>query len=281
MKRSESVTFPFPWYGYLGSGVILISQIGLFFQLWFFEIYMTPLCWSGLILFLDALNFRLAGQSLIQTRRKEFLWMLPCSIALWYLFEFYNLFIHNWHYVGLPENRWWRYSGYFWSFATIWPGIYQIYDLVQHLRIFSGRRIKKRTVSNQFLMTAVIFGLICLLFPLVLPGPIARYLAAPVWIGMVFLLDPIHYRYQRYSIIKDLADGHISSLLQLFTAGLIAGILWEFWNYWATARWIYTFPILGHVKIFEMPVLGYLGFPAFAVEVVVMWETVKLVLKIE
>lgn len=281
MRLPKSTPSTFLWYGYLGLGLILISEFGLIWQLWFFEIYMTPLCWSGLILFLDALNFRLAGQSLLQTRRKEFLWMLPWSIGLWYVFEFYNLFIHNWHYVGLPENRWLRYSGYFWSFATIWPGIYQIFDLIRNLKVFDRVRLKKRTVTKPFLVASVIFGLICLLIPLVVPRSIAQYMAAPIWIGMVFLLDPINYNYQKYSLIEELADGKISSLLQLFVAGLLAGALWEFWNYWATAKWLYTVPILSEVKIFEMPVLGYLGFPAFAVEIIVMWETVKLVLKIE
>ena len=45
-------------------------------------------------------------------------------------------------------------------------------------------------------------------------------------------------------------------------------MLWEFWNYWAIGKWIYTVPIpFAGPKIFEMPLLGFLGFPAFAVEV--------------
>jgi len=34
-------------------------------------------------------------------------------------------------------------------------------------------------------------------------------------------------------------------------------------------------PLAGKVKIFEMPVLGYLGFPVFALECYVMVEFVK------
>jgi hypothetical protein len=273
--------FRFPWYGYPGLGLLIISEIGLHFNLWFFETYMTPLCWTGLILLLDAVNFRIAGQSLIKTHRKEFLWMLPWSIALWYLFEFYNLFIKNWYYVGLPDSRWLRYTGYFWSFATIWPGVYQIFQLIQNLKIIGQVRVKKRTISNEFLLTSVIFGLFCLVLPFIVSGQVARYLAAPVWIGMVFLLDPLNYLSKRFSILRNWSEGNISTLLQLFLTGLIAGGVWEFWNYWATAKWIYTVPILGEVKIFEMPVLGYLGFPAFAVEVVVMWESVKLLLRLK
>jgi hypothetical protein len=120
-----------------------------------------------------------------------------------------------------------------------------------------------------------------MLLPFVVSPLAATYMAAPVWIGMVFMLDPLNHRFNRYSFWRDWSNGRMSTLLQLFLTGLIAGLLWEFWNYWATAKWIYTVPILGDVKIFEMPVLGYLGFPAFAVEVFVMWETVKHFLKID
>ena len=41
-------------------------------------------------------------------------------------------------------------------------------------------------------------------------------------------------------------------------------MLWEFWNYWAGAKWHYSVPIMENLKIFEMPVPGHLGFPAFA-----------------
>jgi hypothetical protein len=52
-------------------------------------------------------------------------------------------------------------------------------------------------------------------------------------------------------------------------------VLWEFFNYWAIAKWTYTVPYFGNVKIFEMPVLGYLGFPPFAVECWVFYIFVR------
>ena len=57
------------------------------------------------------------------------------------------------------------------------------------------------------------------------------------------------------------ARGTRRGWLALLASGAVCGVLWEFWNYWATARWTYTVPYLGDVKLFEMPVLGYLGFP--------------------
>ncbi len=265
----------FPWYGFPGIVLILSAGLGLFMEWWFFEIFMTPLCWSGLILLLDAVNFRISGQSLIMTRRKEFLVMLPVSIGLWYFFEFYNLFIRNWHYVGLPENQAVRYLGYFWSFATIWPGIYEIFEWVKNLRIIPSVTVRPVNLSQRKLVISFTTGLICMLLPLILSSHVATYLAAPVWIGMILMLDPLNYRWGRHSLWKDWSQGDLSVLFQLLITGFIAGGLWEFWNYWATAKWIYTVPILGDIKLFEMPVVGYLGFPPFAVEVFLMWETVK------
>ena len=38
-------------------------------------------------------------------------------------------------------------------------------------------------------------------------------------------------------------------------------------------KWIYNVPILPDVKIFEMPILGFGGFPPFAVECFAMYVT--------
>jgi hypothetical protein len=68
------------------------------------------------------------------------------------------------------------------------------------------------------------------------------------------------------SITGDLARGDWRRLWSLLASGLVCGVLWEFWNYWALSKWTYTVPYFGNFKIFEMPVLGFLGFPPFAVE---------------
>jgi hypothetical protein len=58
-------------------------------------------------------------------------------------------------------------------------------------------------------------------------------------------------------------------------SGFLCGILWEFWNYWARTKWHYTVPIMANTRIFEMPVPGYLGFPAFAIECFAMYVFVR------
>lgn len=46
-------------------------------------------------------------------------------------------------------------------------------------------------------------------------------------------------------------------------AALVCGFFWEFWNYGALPKWYYTIPYFGFGKIFEMPILGYLGYLPF------------------
>jgi hypothetical protein len=55
----------------------------------------------------------------------------------------------------------------------------------------------------------------------------------------------------------------------------VCGWLWEFWNYWAAAKWLYIFPMFQGWKIFEMPAPGFLGFPPFALECFTMYVTAR------
>jgi len=67
--------------------------------------------------------------------------------------------------------------------------------------------------------------------------------------------------------------------LSLLAAGLMCGFFWEFWNYWAITKWYYNVPYVGFFKIFEMPILGYLGYLPFALELYAMyWFTRSLFL---
>src|SRR5207245_10691856 len=94
----------------------------------------------------------------------------------------------------------------------------------------------------------------------------------------LFLLDPINRRLDLPSFTGDLARGYRARLYSFLFSGWVCGWLWEFWNYWANAKWLYTFPMFQKWKIFEMPAPGYLGFPVFALECFAMYVTAEWVL---
>ena len=111
--------------------------------------------------------------------------------------------------------------------------------------------------------------------PFLVSRPVARYLAAPVWLGFIFLLDPINASRGAESLWVDLRHRRSDRIINLAGSGVLCGVLWEFWNFWARAKWHYAVPIMERWKIFEMPVPGYFGFPAFALECFTMYVFVR------
>jgi len=268
-----------PVYGWLGLAVILISQAAVFARIEPFYHWHTPIAWTAYILLADAIVWKRRGNSWIRNNPSELLFVACASVPLWVLFELYNKYsIYSWYYIGLPELRLVRYLGYVWSFATITPAIFQTADLVSSLR---DRRANPRRgeapIPQRLGATAwavVAAGAAMVVIPIFVHSP---YLAASVWLGYIFLLDPLNARAGGESILADWRAGQPGRLINLLIAGLVCGVIWEFWNYWVAAKWIYNVPILSDVKIFEMPILGFGGFPPFAVECFVMYVAVRRV----
>jgi hypothetical protein len=117
----------------------------------------------------------------------------------------------------------------------------------------------------------LILGIFCFIAPLLFP----RYAFPLIWLSLFFILDPINYLHKQPSIIDHIKKGNWKILLSLLLAGIILGFLWEFWNYWAVPKWIYTVPFVGFFKIFEMPILGYLGYFPFSFELYAMYWFVR------
>ena len=264
-------TAAYPVYGLVGLAIIIAAEAALFLDVRLVGIYFTPLVWTGYILTVDAAVFRLRGRSVIKTEPQAFVWMVVLSIFLWLIFEGYNLYLRNWIYVGLPNSVIPRYLGYGWSFATIWPCVLETTELLLATWFRNSPAPPEPAVPARAPVAPIIAGIVILAMPPLMPLDIAVYMFGPVWLGFILLLDPLNYRDGRPSLWGDWAHGYKARTWALLTAGLICGLLWEFWNHWAAAKWLYIFEILPDWRIFEMPVIGFLGFPAFALEIFVMY----------
>lgn len=268
----------FPLYGIIGLIIIVAAEILLFGDVWLIPQFFTPIVWTGYILFVDALNYRLRGESLLRNRRSEFLLMLPWSVLCWGIFELYNLHLQSWVYSGLPHNVFLRFFAYVWSFATIFPAILETAELLQSL--FGRLRMRPMKVSRYLLLIHISFGILCLIVPLLFTTSTARYFIPFVWLGFAFLLEPINYLLGGRSVFRYFENGELKQFFGLLASGLLCGLLWEFWNYWAEARWVYNIPFSwAGPKIFEMPLIGYLGFLPFAIECHAMQNYLLVLLK--
>lgn len=270
-----------PARGWAGMGVILLAEFCLILHgqgvLSASEpvIFFTPIVWTGYLLLVDGMVWTLAGESIISSSPRRFWLLVSWSVPLWLVFEAYNLRLENWAYVGLPASPWLSGLGYTWSFATIWPAIFETADLIRALKIFQ-QLAKSAVVLSRFSRISLgLCGLLLVAVPVLVPAHFGQYMFGAVWVGFILLLDPVLYHWKAPSFLLELERGETSILWEFLLAGAVCGIFWEFWNYWAAAKWLYIFPIGQGSKIFEMPFLGYLGFPAFALECRVMYEFVQ------
>lgn len=261
----------FPWYGWLGLVMIVAGEILLFRRVEPFHTWFTPWVWTGYILMTDAGVFALRGQSLLKSDLREFLKIAYWSIPIWLVFEAYNMHLQNWEYHGQVEELWLRILGYLWAFATIIPALFETADLLAASGWFEGTTFKGWRWYRKFRQPLLWAGVVCLIVPLLLPRSVAVYTFGAVWLGFIWLLEPINHKRGHPSMLKDLERGPAQRFYCLLASGLFCGLLWEFWNFWAGSRWVYTFPILQDWKIFEMPLPGFLGFPVFALECYAMY----------
>jgi len=265
-------------HGWIGLGVIAAAEILLFTGQPVVAGWFTPIVWTGYVLFVDALAARLTGRSYLTTDRVDGVLVALASVLCWWLFELYNAprFWRGgedavglwWRYHGLEPNLFLRRIGYDWAFATIFPAMF-LTAAVLRATVFRRARVRPWRPPPGLLRLAIAAGVVGVVLPLVV---VSQWLVPLVWAGWVLLLEPLNYRRGLPSWLGDLAQGDASRLLALLGGGAICGVLWELWNYWAATRWTYTVPYLGGVKIFEMPVLGYLGFPPFALEAYAMYR---------
>ena len=97
----------------------------------------TPL-WLGYVLVMNALAYRRTGPFASHRPARWFAALFPASAAFWWLFEYLNQFVRNWHYIGIQASGDWDYflQGTL-PFSTVLPAIASTW---MWLRQFRGSR---------------------------------------------------------------------------------------------------------------------------------------------
>lgn len=267
----------FKTYGIIGMLLIVLVELNFIFKIEPFASWYFPIIWLGYILVIDAVIFKLRKNSLISNRPGQIAGMFIISALFWYLFDFANFILGNWTYSGLEGLGSSLLSRSLFgtiSFATVLPALFETTELIRSIHLFDRKKLKKKhRITKWFLHSMIIFGIACFFLSMLLPK-----LAFPlIWLSFYFILDPINYLHKQPSIIEHIRDRKLAVPLSLLLAGIIIGFFWEFWNYWAVPKWTYNIPYVGFFKVFEMPILGYLGYFPFAFELYSMyWFTRSL-----
>ncbi|MFN2500298.1 MAG: hypothetical protein ABR557_14555, partial [Pyrinomonadaceae bacterium] len=151
-------------HGYIGILIVVLAEILLFSGNKLVGEWFTPIVWTGYILFIDAIVYRVTKRSLLVTDRRELLVIAVISIAAWWL-------------------------GYDWAFATIFPALFETAALFQ-ATLFAGRGPKvSLRLSKPMLYVMIAIGAVAVILPLVV---LSTWFAPVVWLSFIFLLDPIN-----------------------------------------------------------------------------------------
>ena len=232
--------------------------------------YLYFFAWYPYIIFLDGLLYRLKGRSWLLNRPRDFVKLCFWSTSVWLVFEALNLVLRNWGYVEVVPLGWVRWGGYALAFATVLPGVLLTAEVIEALGLFQN--VKGRAFNlGPWQPVSLMVGVAMLVFPLVWP----YYTFPLIWGAFFFLLDPLCELMGGPSLIARFAAGERRQHLNLLAAGLVCGVWWESWNWFAISKWVYTLPVLNCFKVFEMPLPGYLGFAPFALECAVMYNFIK------
>ncbi len=252
--------------GHVGAGLGVYPLAVLFYCI----------AWWSYILIVDALVWWCRGDSLLRSRPREFVFLAFWSIAVWNVFEALNFRLQNWFYVNVPTGPLYGILLSLFAYSTVLPGILETCDLLRAWHVGDRLAVRPWRFGPAVLFGCLALGVAMLAAPMVWP----EYAFPLVWGFAVFLGEPLCYRSpvtRARSLLGHLERGDPRPFLRLLLAGLICGGLWEFWNTWAYTKWIYTVPLFEATKWFEMPPLGFLGFPPFAVESYVLVNLLNLV----
>lgn len=254
----------FAWHGWLG--LLLVAIVwplnwgldGLRTHVLFFPL------WLGYVLVVDALCVWRNGSSILTRSPRLWFQLFVLSAPGWWLFEWINLRLANWEYTARESFTDLEYFALATlSFSTVMPAVFTTAELVR------GAKFVERcahgphwSVSRTKLASYALLGVAMVAAMLAWP----RWFYPFEWMALVFLLEPLAHVLGRRSFSRDLERGDWRTWVALWLGCLVCGFFWEFWNYWSDPKWIYHTPGVEFGHVFEMPILGFLGYFPFAME---------------
>jgi hypothetical protein len=233
--------------------------------------------WLGYIMVVNGISECLLRDSLIRSMGVSFLALFAFSVPMWWFFELMNSFVHNWHYVLAHPISGLQYgiqSSI--DFSTVIPAVLSTAYFFNHLLVRHSRlaHCTPVRIRHSWLPLSILIGAAALCVLPIFPNETFPL----VWMAPLLLIEPLAYLAGTPSWLRSLENGQCRLAASIMLAALFTGFWWEMWNYYSLPRWVYTIPYLGCCKVFEMPILGYLGYPFFGLIVFTYTALISAVL---
>jgi hypothetical protein len=221
--------------------------------------------WLGLVLLLDGWMLIRTGSSIASRSKGHFLSLFLFSVPIWWVFEMLNLRTRNWEYRGdVVQNEWLFLMSAALAFSTVVPAVLEAAEVVRSFRWIGrlphGPQLRPTARNAGILFLA---GSAMLILLLVKP----KFFYCFAWTSLYCLMDAVNIWRGSPSLLTYTARGDWRPVLALGLGGLGCGFLWEMWNSCSYPKWVYHTPGVQRLHVFEMPLLGYLGYIPFAWEI--------------
>ncbi len=267
-KNSRS----FPVYGWTG----LILVIVFWYLNWFLTGLRTdwaffPL-WLGFCLTVDGLVYLRKGTSLIKRSVRKYILLFVISAPVWWLFELFNSFTHNWIYDGkqyFTDLQFFILASI--SFSTVIPAVFEASELAGTFKwIRDLKPYRKLKPSDKVTGWFIFLGILTLVLELLFPKVFYPF----IWITVYFLVEPVNIKMNNRNLLMYTGDGNWKPVVALWIGCLICAFFWEMWNYYSYPKWNYYLPMVNFLHVFEMPLLGYIGYLPFSLELFAVYHLI-------
>ncbi len=235
--------------------------------------------WTGYSLTVDSLVWMRKGTSLFTKNKIKFILLFIVSIPCWWIFELINTRTQNWMYLGKEQFTALQYAFYAsLNFSTVIPAVFGSAELlnpfnpIQKMKKWIVIPIHKKSLTIIFLS-----GVLLLLFILLFP----KFFYPFVWLSVYLIIDPVNYKLGNPSLLTNLSKGNWKKVVSLAAGALLCGFFWEMWNYFSYPKWTYNTPFVDFAHIFEMPILGYIGYIPFSLELYALYQLITKTFKKE
>lgn len=259
----------FPKWGYWGYFLLVSSWLVAWNRYPFFtsvQIYTFTPVWLGFIVVVNAHVHRRSNTAPIYKAPGKFAALFVLSALFWWVFEYLNRFTENWVYGGVNEVSAWHYyiHGSI-CFSTVLPAVYSVFRWLNsynhlHRAFYLAPRLPLTSgpFSGIGLVTLGLLGLIGV-------GLSPQFAYPWLWVGPLLVYGGMQLLLGKTQGIAHWIRGDWRWVAFWGLAGLICGFFWELWNFYSLLRWEYQVSFFNGWEVFEMPILGYLGYLPFGV----------------
>lgn len=259
-----------PWWGRAALLLCIVSWALAWtrFQ-WFrpFQPYTFIPLWFSFVFVVNGFCHWHTGTCLLERFFWRFLLLFPVSSVFWWYFEYLNRFVQNWYYLGVESFSPLRYClTATVSFSTVLPAVLSVNELLKGFTRFEAAFDDVWFVEFKRPRVLAIAAFLISSAGLMLTGIFPDLLFPLLWIAPLIIVTAVNSIFGLPTVFDGISRGSWTGVCRLCASGLICGFCWETWNYYSYAKWIYSIPFVGQLKIFEMPVLGYAGYLPFGLE---------------